>query len=203
MSATWSRSLSAPVKRASTPSSLHKVRIIAGRWRGRRIAFPALPDLRPTPDRVRETVFNWLQEIIEGSRCLDLFAGSGALGFEAASRGAASVVMVDQQPRVVEYLRREAEKLGATQVEVISADALSYLAISPPPFDVVFIDPPFRSDRLTESLEAMGSRRVVKASARVYIETEARAQTPPLPEGWRWLRNKRAGNVGYHLAATG
>lgn len=189
-------------KRAKPPRTRQRVRIISGQWRGRRIDFPDLPELRPTPDRVRETLFNWLQGIVEGSRCLDLFAGSGALGFEAASRGAESVVMVDRDPEVVQHLRREAEKLDAPQVEIILANAQAYLASSPPPFDIVFLDPPFESGLLAPLCQALEEYGALKSSARVYLEIAAAADVPELPASWELLKSQRAGQVGYYLAVN-
>lgn len=119
------------------------VRIIGGQWKRRRLAVPDVSDLRPTPDRVRETLFNWLAPDVAGACCLDLFAGSGALGFEAASRGAARVVLVEQNTEVVEVLRQEAQTLRGKAIEVVQADALAYLKQSPEPFDIVFVDPPY------------------------------------------------------------
>jgi 16S rRNA (guanine966-N2)-methyltransferase len=185
-------------RRAS--ASHHRLRIIGGAWRGRRIDFPALPELRPTPDRVRETLFNWLQGYIEGSRCLDLFAGSGALGFEAASRGAVSVVMVDHDPQVVQHLRAQAEKLGATQVEIILADARTYLASSPAPFDMVFLDPPFESAMLLDACHALEEHRALKPNARVYLEASDLIGPQLIPMDWELIKARRAGQVAYHLA---
>jgi len=128
------------MRREAVPGRL---RIIAGRWRGRRLTVPALPGLRPTPDRVRETLFNWLGPRVEGARCLDLFAGTGALGFEAASRGAAQVVMVEQASRAVAQLRSHAAALLADVVEVVDREALSWLGGRFRRFDIVFLDPPF------------------------------------------------------------
>jgi len=179
-----------------------RLRIIGGAWRGRRIDFPARPELRPTPDRVRETLFNWLQGMIEGSRCLDLFAGSGALGFEAASRGAKSVVMVDTDPQVVNRLRTQANTFGAAQIEVVMADAQSYLASSPSPFDIVFLDPPFGTDLLAPICHALNDHGALKSGARIYLETLAAAGVPAIPATWELLKSQTAGQVGYHLAAS-
>ncbi|MGI8739456.1 MAG: 16S rRNA (guanine(966)-N(2))-methyltransferase RsmD [Gammaproteobacteria bacterium] len=179
-----------------------RLRIIGGDWRGRRIDFPARPELRPTPDRVRETLFNWLQGMLEGSRCLDLFAGSGALGFEAASRGANSVVMVDTDPKVADHLRAQAEILAATQIEIVTADAQTYLASSPAPFDIVFLDPPFGSNLLAPICHALDDHAALKSGARIYLETPAAAGAPAMPATWELLRSQKAGQVGYHLAAS-
>jgi 16S rRNA (guanine966-N2)-methyltransferase len=189
-------------RRAKVARPRQTVRIVGGAWRGRRIVFPDLPELRPTPDRVRETLFNWLQGIVEGSRCLDLFAGSGALGFEAASRGAASVVMLDRDPRVVDHLRRQVEVLGATQVEIILADAQAYLTSSPPPFDIVFLDPPFGSGSLQEFCAALTEHGALKPDAYIYLESMARSGPPFMPPEWNMLKSKAAGRVGYYLATN-
>jgi 16S rRNA (guanine966-N2)-methyltransferase len=179
------------------------VRIIGGRWRGRRLAVPDLPGLRPTPDRVRETLFNWLAADLPGSRCLDLFAGSGALGLEAASRGAGSVLLVDRAARAVAQLQAVVRALGAAGVEVVRGEALAWLASAPGPFDVVFLDPPFGEGLLTPvcaRLEALG---LVREGGLVYLELEAASPAPALPAGWETLRSGRAGEVQYHLARCG
>ncbi|MDQ3731690.1 MAG: 16S rRNA (guanine(966)-N(2))-methyltransferase RsmD [Pseudomonadota bacterium] len=182
------------------PRARQRLRIIGGTWRGRRIDFPAVPGLRPTPDRVRETLFNWLQGSIVGNRCLDLFAGSGALGFEAASRGANSVVMVDTDPRVVQQLRAHAERLGAANIELVMRDAQSYLSLSPSPFDVVFLDPPFGSNLLTPICQVLDDYGALKSGARVCLESAAAAGVPAIPTTWALLKSQKAGQVGYHLA---
>ncbi len=180
---------------------LQRLRIIGGIWRGRRIDFPAVPNLRPTPDRVRETLFNWLQGSMEGSRCLDLFAGSGALGFEAVSRGAGSVVMVDADLRVIQQLRTQAQRLAATNIEIVLRDAQSYLSFSQAPFDVVFLDPPFGSNLLTPICKALDDYGALKPGARVYLETAVAAGVPAIPSTWALLKSRRAGQIGYYLAA--
>ena len=171
-----------------------KVRIIAGEYRGRRIEVAPLPDLRPTPDRVRETLFNWLGQRLDGLACLDLFAGSGALGFEAASRGAARVVMVENDPRAFETLQRQQAALGARRVQIAFGDALAWLASGTEAFDVVFLDPPFRQNALASVLERLPAR--LSAGARVYVEAPQplEAQAP-----WRELKRARAGQVSYQL----
>jgi 16S rRNA (guanine966-N2)-methyltransferase len=191
-------------KRVKSPlRTRQRVRIIGGQWRGRRIEFPDTPELRPTPDRVRETLFNWLQGVIEGSRCLDLFAGSGALGFEAASRGATSVVMVDVNPQVVNHLRRQDVTLGASQVEVLLADALGFLRSEPMPFDIIFLDPPFHKTLLANVTQALEDYRALKAGARIYLEMHALPDHLVLPASWDALKNQRAGQVNYQLAIKG
>lgn len=179
----------------------NQLRIIGGRWRSRRLAFPDVPGLRPTPDRVRETVFNWLQPVIEGARCLDLFAGSGALGFEAASRGAGEVVLVDRDHKVVERLRENARLLGATGVQVVQADALRYLNEKPvQPFDIVFLDPPFGHNVLAPVCRTLEANGWLRDQARIYMEAEKTLDIPDIPANWRIVRSKTAGQVGYHLA---
>ncbi len=163
---------------------------------------PDQPGLRPTGDRVRETLFNWLAPIIPGSRCLDCFAGSGALGFEAVSRGAAEVVMIERSASVARQLRANAALLGAGEVEVVCDDALRWLARSPPrPFDVVFLDPPFAAGLLAEVVVMLQRPGCLAPGAWVYLETDARAPFPPLPSEWVLTRDKRAGRVRYVLAS--
>jgi 16S rRNA (guanine966-N2)-methyltransferase len=177
----------------------NQVRIIAGTWRGRRLSFAPVPGLRPTPDRVRETLFNWLAPVIRGARCLDLYAGSGALGLEAASRGAAEVVLVDNDPQVVVALGQQQESLGAHQVRVVQAEVLQWLSRPSSAFDIVFLDPPFSRGMLLPCIQQLESCGWLSDQARVYIEAE-KGLVPELPENWELLRSKVAGQVGYHLA---
>jgi 16S rRNA (guanine966-N2)-methyltransferase len=177
-----------------------RLRIIGGQWRGRRVSFPDLPDLRPTGDRIRETVFNWLQMILPGARCLDLFAGSGALGLEAASRGAARVVLVERSARVCEALRLNREALGAQSVEIICSDALHYLQRPGEVFDVVFLDPPFDSDMIGTCCRRLEDGGWLAPSARIYLELAATAPPPELPGNWELNRSRKAGQVAFYLA---
>lgn len=177
----------------------NEVRIIAGQWRSRRIRFPAADELRPTPDRVRETLFNWLQGELEGAQCLDLYAGSGALGFEAASRGAGRVVQVDRDARACAALRRNCAALGATQVEVVHADAARFLTRAAHAFDIVFLDPPFRRDHLGRCCELLETRGWLSEQAWIYIEAEAELASAALTLPWPVLRSQKSGDVGYHL----
>jgi RNA methyltransferase, RsmD family len=156
--------------------------------------------VRPTPDRVRETLFNWLQPVIEGARCLDLFAGSGALGLEAASRGASEVVLVDSEWTVVSCLRKQVESLGADTVRVLHQDALAYLTVKGRPFDVVFLDPPFQSQLLAACCERLEANTWLNQGAYIYLELDSRAQCPLLPSSWTLIRSSKASAVGYHLA---
>jgi 16S rRNA (guanine966-N2)-methyltransferase len=176
------------------------LRIIGGEWRGRRIRFPGEGGIRPTPDRVRETLFNWLMGKVQGSRCLDLFAGSGALGLEALSRGAAQVTFVERDRENAAMLRETATSLAPGRATVIEADALAWLQGTPEAFDIVFLDPPFAAGVLAEAMHRLEARRCLAPGAFVYIEMPATAGLPALPAGWLPHRSGRAGAVGYHLA---
>jgi 16S rRNA (guanine966-N2)-methyltransferase len=171
-----------------------EVRIIAGQYRGRRIRVSPRPGLRPTPDRVRETLFNWLGQWLDGLSCLDLFAGSGALGFEAASRNAARVVMVESDRDAFAALEMTRERIGAGAVELVHGDALRYLRQSTERFDLVFLDPPFRQNALPAVFAELEQRLADKA--RVYVESDE----PSVPgERWSELKRSRAGQVSYQL----
>ncbi|MDE2305709.1 MAG: 16S rRNA (guanine(966)-N(2))-methyltransferase RsmD [Gammaproteobacteria bacterium] len=187
--------------KTSRPARPHTLRIIGGTWRGRRIPVPDLAELRPTPDRVRETVFNWLAPAIGGARCLDLFAGTGALGLEALSRGARSALFVERSAPAARNLREQIERLGAeARAEVRCADAFEFLRDDHTPFDLVFLDPPFRSDLLERCLTPLAVPGRLAPAALVYLESASSAGAPALPAGWELLRSKIAGEVGYHLA---
>lgn len=174
-----------------TPGTL---RVIGGKYRSRLLRIPARPGLRPTPDRVRETLFNWLGQDLDGLACLDLYAGSGALGFEAASRGAARIVLVEKDRAAVAELERSRAALGADQVTIVGGDAAGYLASDPERFDVVFLDPPFRQNALPAILERLAPR--LKPGARVYVESEAPVEAAA---PWAELKRARAGQVSYQL----
>nr|VFK39771.1 MAG: 16S rRNA (guanine966-N2)-methyltransferase [Candidatus Kentron sp. TC]VFK54241.1 MAG: 16S rRNA (guanine966-N2)-methyltransferase [Candidatus Kentron sp. TC] len=176
------------------------VRIIAGRWKRRRLSVPAVSGLRPTPDRVRETLFDWLGAEIRGARCLDLFAGSGALGFEAASRGAAEVVLVDRHRAVVDNLLLEVKKLAARKITVVHSDALRYVEKSSRHFDVVFLDPPFDGDLLEISCRALIESGRLSETAAIYLEMRRRDSPPTLPDEWKPTHQSVAGDVRYSLA---
>jgi 16S rRNA (guanine966-N2)-methyltransferase len=156
--------------------------------------------VRPTPNRVRETLFNWLQPVIAGARCLDLFAGSGALGFEAASRGAAEVVLVERSELVARNLEQNAGSLRAAQVRVHRADALRWLSRTGEPFDIVFLDPPFDETLLGSSCALLNGNGWLRPRSLVYLEAGTHQDFPVLPEGWELVRDKRAGQVRYALA---
>ena len=171
----------------------NKVRIIAGKYRRRLLAFPDADGLRPTPDRVRTTLFNWLGQELDGLQCLDLFAGSGALGFEAASRGAERVVMIERERKAVAALKASRELLAAHEVDIMGADALSYLKTTRDRFDLIFLDPPFSQDLLPALLPLLP--RLLNEGGRVYAEA---AKFPPLAD-WRVLKEGVAGMVHYAL----
>jgi len=176
------------------------IRIIGGAWRGRKLLVPDLTGLRPTPNRVRETLFNWLMPHIAGARCLDLFAGSGALGFEAASRGALSVTMVDVSAVVVDLLLAEKKILQADQVEIYTAKIPEQLRKPTSLFDVVFLDPPYQANLLFESCYYLEKNNYLAPEALIYLESSAALTATDLPENWRIIKNQRAGDVCYHLA---
>ena len=184
--------------------SKNSVRIIAGAWRGRRVNFPAMPGLRPTPDRVRETLFNWLQSSILETRCLDLFAGSGALGLEALSRGARMSVFVEQAQLAARTLQAELSRFGGTaKSRVVEMGASRFLRGSADPFggafDVVFMDPPFGQDALAEYIPLVDAGNWVNPGGLIYLENEKSTGAPDLPRHWELLKSKSAGEVGYHL----
>jgi 16S rRNA (guanine966-N2)-methyltransferase len=177
------------------------LRIIAGKWRGKKFRFPEL-DIRPTPDRVRETLFNWLQTRVEGARCLDLYAGSGALGLEALSRGAASVVFVEHQRAAVNALRQLLRDWQASNAVVVRDEAQHYLAADQQRgFDLVFLDPPYASGELPAAAAALALRGLAP-DARIYVERHADDEPSVLPASWRELRTGKAGEVRYHLFAA-
>jgi 16S rRNA (guanine966-N2)-methyltransferase len=189
--------------RAARPKA-RVLRIIGGRHRGRRLRFPPGVDIRPTPDRVRETLFNWLQPRITSARVLDLFAGSGALGLEALSRGAAHVTFVERDRGAAASIAGLIEEWRETTASVIRGDALDWLSRSEPetPFDVVFLDPPYDSALLAAAAAALARPGRLAPDARVYVERRARDAAAALPDSWKELRAGRAGEVGYHLYAT-
>ena len=170
------------------------MRIIGGAWRRRLIHFPNLADLRPTPDRVRETLFNWLGQDLSGRACLDLFAGSGALGFEAASRGASAVVLVEAHANAHAALLENAHALDARNVRVLRADALEFLAHEGGNFDVIFLDPPFR--RVDHDALLRQVSRHLNEGGLVYLESD---HPYAGAAAWQLHRQARAGNVHYHL----
>lgn len=191
------------MSRSSFPHSsraTHTIRIIGGDWKRTSLPVPDLAGLRPTPDRVRETLFNWLGQRLDGLRCLDLFAGSGALGFEAASRGAARVVMVERHPRAVAQLRANQARLDARALDIVKADALQFAAsLAPGSFDVVFLDPPFDGDLLGRALALavplIATQGFLYAESGATLDLAANAALT----GWTLVRQGKAGAVHYHL----
>lgn len=183
------------------------IRIIGGIWRSRRLPVPEGEGLRPTPDRVRETLFNWLQPMLAGAHCLDLFAGSGALCLEALSRGAGQVVMVERAAHAAAALRRNLEALHAERAEVVCTDAVAFLSsapasggLAPSSFDIIFIDPPFASDLIARCTALVEEHNWLKLGGLAYIEAPRHIKSLSLPQTWDLVRSKFTGQVGYHLA---
>lgn len=178
----------------------NQLRIIGGEWRGRKLRFPDAPNLRPTPDRVRETIFNWLMPVIHGAHCLDLFAGSGALGLEALSRGAALAVFVDSHPKVTQAIQSHLDVLNANDnAKVYLLDGTKYLQREAEAFDVVFLDPPYQSEFLPKVIPVLENQGWLAENAFLYLETENKKNLPELPENWHQLKSKTAGDVSYYL----
>jgi 16S rRNA (guanine966-N2)-methyltransferase len=173
---------------------MNKVRIIGGELRSRVISFPDIPGLRPTPDRVRETLFNWLGQTLYGRSCLDLFAGSGALGLEAASRGAERVVMVETDRAAVRALQDNVRRLGCANVSVQGQDGLEFVLRDANKYDVIFLDPPFQKDYLPGLLEILPKR--LNENGMVYVESGAAIDVPP---PWQTVKSGKAGQVHYQL----
>ena len=177
-----------------------RLRIVAGNWRSRLLEIADVPGLRPTSERIRETLFNWLAPRIHGARCLDLFAGTGALGLEALSRGARRAVFVERSSRAVEVLNRNIKTLQADAALVLQTDAWDFLTgEGAGQFDIVFLDPPFDDEMLDDLCRLIAERRLLATDAYVYVEQDRSRPEPDLPEGWRVLKNKTAGNVRYML----
>ena len=175
-----------------------KLRIIGGQWRSRQLPVIEADGLRPTTDRVRETLFNWLQENVPGSSCLDLFAGSGALGFEAASRGASKVVLVEKSSSIYKMLQQNVKKLGASQITLLNLDALSYLqnltTAESAKYDIVFIDPPYQSALLGPVIDLL----VLSVGTKVYLEAR-KGDEINVPDNWNLLKDKTAGQIHFCL----
>ena len=175
------------------------MRIIGGDWRGRRLQVADVPGLRPTGDRSRETLFNWLQPWVPGADCVDLFAGTGALGFEAASRGAASVLMIEKHPRAAEVLRQSIEQLRAEQVNLRAGGAMTLIEdLKPASFDLAFVDPPFDSNLGGIVFERLDKIGCVRRGGFVYVESPASKMIPP-PDGWSVWREQQMGEVRMQL----
>jgi 16S rRNA (guanine966-N2)-methyltransferase len=183
----------------SNNMSAGEIRIIGGQWRGRKLKVPEVPGLRPTPDRVRETLFNWLMPVIQGAYCLDPFAGSGALGFEALSRGAASVVMVDQSAIVTQLLQEELSRFKVDNAEVYRADVPQKLKKPSHTFDIVFLDPPYQQNLLLPTCFFLEENGFLSENAYLYLESKELLNESDLPAGWKILKSKKAGQVVYQL----
>ena len=184
----------------------NQLRIIGGEWRGRKLRFPDAPNLRPTPDRVRETIFNWLAPMIHGARCLDLFAGSGALGLEALSRGAAFTTFVDSHKKVTQTLENHLELLSANdKAEVLQMDGVKFLShenflnTEAKTYDIVFLDPPYHLNLMEKAAPLLEENGWLSDNAMLYLEIEKRQSLPELPENWKLLKEKTAGEVNYFL----
>lgn len=190
-------------RKATNKLTNGQVRIIAGQCRGRRISFPAIAGLRPTGDRLRETLFNWLSTELRGARCLDLFAGSGALGLEAASRGASEVILLELNPQAARALSGNIDALGLKSARVCNANALKWLqqsANNSKPFDIIFLDPPFDSTLLTNTITALTQLSTLLAQdAMIYIEAPVRQTLNLMPDNWQLHRHKTTGDVTCYL----
>jgi 16S rRNA (guanine966-N2)-methyltransferase len=189
---------------AQRGSQARVLRIIGGTWRGRKLRFPPSPEIRPTPDRVRETLFNWLGPRMSGARCLDLFAGSGALGLESLSRGASHVTFVERDAAAARELHaRLTEWGGVAGARVEQSDALRFLTVAGGAaagrFDIVFLDPPFGSELLIRAADLLEKGDLLAPGALIYVECAARDGLPALPQNWSTTKAKQAGEVGYHL----
>ncbi|RZV38907.1 MAG: 16S rRNA (guanine(966)-N(2))-methyltransferase RsmD [Chromatiales bacterium] len=188
-------------KKQSAKSKSGRLRIVAGNWRSRLLDIAEVEGLRPTSERIRETLFNWLAPSLHGSRCLDLYAGTGALGLEALSRGAAEAVFVERSPVAARQLQKNIDLLDARGASVVTEGALDYLQREASgPFDFVFLDPPFADDLLEETCRLLAARDLLAAGARVYLEQDRAKPEPRLPGNWTIKKNKTAGNVRYLLA---
>ena len=181
-----------------------RLRIVAGNWRSRLLEIADVPGLRPTSERIRETLFNWLAPTIAGCRCLDLFAGTGALGLEALSRAAAEVVFVEKSPKAAAALRNSISSLGTASATVHNTDAFEFLqAPDAEQFDIVFLDPPFAADMLGDLCRLLDESAILAKGARVYLEEDRARPAVDLPQGWYLTKSKNAGKVRYSLAQTG
>lgn len=199
MRRTGGRSESKSGAKPRPQSGSNRFRIIGGQWRGRRLSFPDVAAIRPTPDRVRETLFNWLQPHILGARCLDLFAGSGAVGLEALSRGAATVTFVEQERPVAEVIRQHMQLLNGSGT-VVEQEALSFLKRESASYDLLFLDPPFGKGLIAEVSRLLEKQGLIHANSLIYIESEQPVTAEELPCGFEVYREKWAGQVWYGLA---
>ncbi len=179
----------------SRHSGKGQLRIIAGKWRGRKLPIPDIEGLRPTPDRIRETIFNWLAGVINGAECLDLYCGSGALGFEAASRGAKHTKLVDVNTKAITQITANIKTLDATAVSYQQMNVLDYLENDTSKKDLVFIDPPFNKNLIAPTLEKLETNGWLKRNSYIYIETESNLVELNVPSNWVLHREKKTGQV--------
>ena len=179
----------------------NRVRIIAGKWRSRQLPFADVPGLRPTPARVRETLFNWLQYDIAGSQCLDLFAGSGALGVEAASRGAGRVVQVENNAAACRLLKANTVLLETRKMQIVQQDVFRFLAGDAERFDLIFLDPPFKRNMVVQCCHWLEDKSWLTKTAKIYVEVESSLVLQEMPENWERVKYGKAGEVGFYLFA--
>ena len=185
-------------QKTSKNSAKGNIRIISGKYRGRKLPVLMSDGLRPTTDRVKETVFNWLMPYIQNSICLDCFAGSGGLGFEALSRGAQSVTLIELNKAAAQQLEKNKSLLQAKELTIKNANTLNYLEGCSQKFDVVFIDPPFRKGLIEQTINLLNNN-LLAADALIYIEMESEEAIQSIPENWQILKEKKAGQVAYRL----
>ncbi len=195
------------MKAGKLPNHKGEISIIGGQWRGRKLIFPAIPGLRPTPNRIRETLFNWLAPILPNACCLDLFAGSGALGFEALSRGAKSVIFIEQSLPLFHYLKTQIKQLAVeTQTQIYHQrfpfKKTDFFERPNSLFNVVFLDPPFNKNLIAPACDWLVKEKLLLPKSTIYIEVEASLEELPLPENWVISRCKTAGQVKYALIKT-
>ena len=189
--------------KARKKSQPGRLRIVAGKWRSRLLHIADVPGLRPTSERIRETLFNWLTPSLAGARCLDLFAGTGALGLEALSRGAVESVFVESSPQAIATLQENVAELNAADAIIHHGDAFAFLQREGAgKFDIVFLDPPFAADTLEDLCRLLAESAVLAAGARIYIEEDRARPEVLLPKGWDMIKSKTAGNVRYSLVSV-
>lgn len=181
-------------------SAQSSIRIIGGKWRSRKVSFKTKDTLRPTPDRVRETLFNWLAPFMPGAICLDLYAGSGVLGFEAISRGAKRVITVEKDTENSKQIEVNKENLSASEMQIINKDVANWLQTTPTPADIVFVDPPYKLQLLPATLSLLEERGWLQPASFIYFEMDTPYDEETLPKAWVIWRKAKAGNVYYYLA---
>ncbi len=185
-------------KKVKPKNASFSLRIIGGQWRGRCLEFPDIDGLRPSGARIRETLFNWLAPFMTDARCLDLYAGSGALGFEALSRGAAHCTLIELNNSAATQLTQSAQQLSTTRSEVVCKNTLTHLATPPAaPYDIVFLDPPFAENLWNETAELLEQQQWLSPGAHIYVEAPTHGLVPP--SSWKLLKLKKAGQVIYSL----